>query len=62
MDVENNGFKPWEIAYAGHDVYQMAPDESPHPQVVIDVGWPVHTSNQMISDRSRYALPASTYG
>jgi hypothetical protein len=51
--VEYRGFCRCEIAYAGHAVYQMAEDGSPHPQVVIDVGWPVHTCNQMIRDTKR---------
>jgi hypothetical protein len=51
--VEYRGLCPWEIAYAGHDVYQMEADESPHPQIVMEVGWPVHRCNQMMSDTRR---------
>jgi hypothetical protein len=38
MAVEYNGFSPWAIAYAGHAVYQIVADVSPHPHVVTDDG------------------------
>jgi hypothetical protein len=38
MAVENRGFWPCEIANAAHDMYQIEGDESPQPQVVVDVG------------------------
>ena len=38
---------------------QVNSDVSPQPQVVVDVGWLVHTVDQTKTERMRYPNPAS---
>jgi hypothetical protein len=39
MAVEYRGFDAWERAWAGQAMNQVKRDVSPHPQVVVVVGW-----------------------
>ncbi len=48
--VVKNRLWPWVIAYAGHCRYQIIVAASPHPQVVVDVGWLDQTFDQMNSE------------
>jgi hypothetical protein len=41
------------MAYAGHSTYQVNVEASLHPQVMVDVGWLVHTLDQMSNESRR---------
>src|SRR5580658_10003933 len=49
--VEYSGSSPWEKAYAGQARNQVNNEESPQPQVVVDVGWFDQTCHHSITDR-----------
>jgi len=53
MAVEYSGLSPWEMAYAGHSRNQVNKEESPQPQVVVDVGWVDHTFHHTITETTR---------
>jgi hypothetical protein len=41
------------MAYAGHSMYHVNSEESPHPQVVTEVGWLVQTLDQTNNESKR---------
>ena len=53
MAVEKKGLSPWARAWAGQARNQRMSELSPHPQVVVVVGWPDQTFHQTRTERAR---------
>src|SRR6185437_11573675 len=60
--VENHGFTPWAMAYAGHSRNHMNSAGSPQPQVAVADGWVDQTCHHSTTDSARYSPPPTTYG